>query len=103
MDTSSSKHQAHFVIPETLSKQVAEVDLTLANGNIDLLLDFSACKFISVDGLEWLEELLMRAESAAAKVDLKNVKPSVYKVFKVARIDSVLKACGSSIAAGPVC
>lgn len=91
------------MMPERLTRQVEEVDLTLANGNVDLLLDFSPCKFISVDGLEWLEELLMRAESSGAKLELAGIKPSVYKVFKVARIDSVLKACGSARPSGPVC
>lgn len=90
-------------MPQTLARQVDEVDLTLANGNLDLVLDFESCEFISVDGLEWLEELLMRAGSLGARIELKSVKPSVYKVFKVARIDSVLKACGSLSASGPVC
>lgn len=98
----SKKNQALFLVPNNLSRQLDEVDLTLANGNLDLQLDFSDCNFISVEGLEWLEELLMRAESLSARVELKGVKPSIYKAFKVARIDSVLKACGSVIS-GPVC
>jgi anti-anti-sigma regulatory factor len=80
-------------MPPVLNRQIDEVDLTLANGTVDLLLDFAQCNFISVDGVEWLEELLLRAESLSAKVGLKNVSPSIYKVFKVARIDSILKAC----------
>jgi hypothetical protein len=103
METVENKNQATFEMPASLSRQIDEVDLTLANGNVDVVLDFSACTFITVDGLEWLEELLMRAVSLSAKVHLKNVKPTVYKVFKVARIDSVLKACGSAAPSGPVC
>ena len=103
METAKSKTQAQFMIPPILNRQIDEVDLTLANGNIDLLLEFSECNFITVDGLEWLEELLLRADSLNARVNLSNIKPSVYKVFKVARIDSILKACGSGVPSGPVC
>ena len=98
-----TKAQAQFVMPPNLNRQIDEVDLTLANGNVDLLLKFDNCDFISVEGLEWLEELLLRAQSLNSQVTLKNVKPSIYKVFKVARIDSVLKACGGSLPQGPVC
>lgn len=103
METQDTKSQAVFMLPPSLARQVDEVDLTLANGNVDLVLDFAGCDFISVDGLEWLEELLMRAESLNSKINLRNVKPAVYKVFKVARIDSVLKSCGSAAPSGPVC
>ncbi len=99
----TERNQATFAMPTLLNRQVDEVDLILANGNADLVLDFASCTFISVEGLEWIEELLMRADSLKAHVNLKNVKPSIYKVFKVARIDSVLKACGSTAPSGPVC
>ncbi len=95
--------QAVFRIPETLNRSIDEVDRMLASGNLDLSLDFSGCTFITVDGLEWLEELLLRASSLSAKVRLDNVCPSIYKVFKVARIDIVLKACGALPISGPVC
>lgn len=103
MEAAQAKNQATFVMPASLSKQVDDVDLTMANGDVDLILDFSQCKFISVEGLEWLEELLLRSQSISSKVQLKNIAPSVYKVFKVARIDSVLKACGGKMPSGPVC
>lgn len=103
MTTAEKKHEATFMMPPSLNKRVDEVDLTLANGTVDVALDFNTCHFISVDGLEWLEELLLRAQSLNSEVKLKNVKPSIYKVFKVARIDSVLQACGSSTPSGPVC
>jgi hypothetical protein len=99
----TGKNVAQFIIPAVLNRQVNEVDLTLANGNVVLLLDFAQCNFITVDGLEWLEEVLLRAGSLNARVSLKNVKPSVYKVFKVCRIDLVMKACGAAAPAGPVC
>lgn len=97
------KSQALFMLPGSLSKALPEVDVTLAGGNADIVLDFVDCGFITVDGLEWLEELLLRADSASAKVQLKNINPTVYKVFKVAKIDSVLRACGGAAASGPVC
>jgi hypothetical protein len=103
METAESKKQAQFIIPPTLNRRIDEVDLTLANGNVDLLLDFEQCTFITVDGLEWLEELLLRAQSLQSLVHLKDVKPTVYKVFKVARIDSILRACGGAAPSGPVC
>ena len=103
MSTAEKKHEATFMMPPSLNKRVDEVDLCLANGTVDVALDFSTCHFISVDGLEWVEELLLRAQSLNSELVLRNVKPSIYKVFKVARIDSVLKACGSSSPSGPVC
>ena len=101
--TSNSKNKANFVMPPNLSRQIHEVDFTLANGSVDLMLDFGQCNFISVEGLEWLEELLLRADSRGVAVNFKNVKPTVYKVFKVSRLDSVLKACGGAAPSGPVC
>jgi anti-anti-sigma regulatory factor len=103
METSSKKNQAVFDMPGKLNRQINEVDFTLANGSVDLILDFGKCDFISVEGLEWLEELLLRADSRGIAINFKNVKPPVYKVFKVSRLDSVLKACGSAAPSGPVC
>jgi hypothetical protein len=97
------KTQALFKMPPTLSRAIDEVDRMLATGNLDLVLDFSGCDFITVEGLEWLEELLLRADSLSSKVELDHVPPTIYKVFKVARIDQVLKACGSRPVSGPVC
>lgn len=99
----TTKSQAVFKMPDQLSTSIDEVDRLLAGGNLKLNLDFSECSFITVDGLEWLEELVLRASSLSAEVELTNVIPSIYKVFKVARIDSVLKACGGTAPSGPVC
>ena len=97
------KTQARFMLPGSLNRALVEVDATLAGGSSDLLLDFVDCTFVSVDGLEWLEELLLRADSGGALVEFKNVRPSIYKVFKVAKIDAVLRACGGPAPSGPVC
>jgi hypothetical protein len=92
-----------FKAPEQLMRAIDEVDRLVAGGNVDLKLDFAQCTFISVDGVEWLEELLMRAPSLSANIELTNVAPSVYKVFKIARIDCIVKACGGMAPSGPVC
>jgi hypothetical protein len=78
-----------------LRSSVDEIDKLLATGKVDLTIDFTACTFISVEGLEWLEEMLMRAASLQANVNFVNMPPPIYKVFKVAHIDSILQASGS--------
>lgn len=84
-----------------LTRRIDEVDKLLASGKTNLEIDFSACPFISVEGLEWLEEMLMRANSQQATVRFINIPPTLYKVFKVAHIDSILEASGSPRPAGP--
>lgn len=87
-----------------LERGIDEVDRLLAAGKSDIILDFSGATFISVDGLEWLEELLLRADSMEHSVRLAHIPPTIYKVFKVSRIDCILKACGApSTHQGPVC
>ena len=88
-----------------LEKGLSDVDRLLASGKSDVQLDFAGCNFISVDGLEWLEELLMRADSAGKNVRFVNLQPPQYKVLKVAHIDSLMSACGApgSEASGPAC
>jgi anti-anti-sigma regulatory factor len=78
-----------------LNRPVDEVEKLLASGTVSVALDFSTCTFMTVEGLEWLEELLLRADSQQAKVTFINIPPSIYKVFKVSHIDSINRACGS--------
>ena len=86
-----------------LERAVDVADKALASG-VDVTLDFADCDFITVDGLEWLEEILMRSQSLARKVTFVNLNPKLYKVFKVAHIDSLQKACGApGPQSGPVC
>lgn len=87
----------------SIERAVTEVDALLAAGPGELNLDFSAVTFISVDGLEWLEELLLRAESQKVRVSFQNLRPEQYKVFKVAHINSLLAACGALSLTGPAC
>jgi anti-anti-sigma regulatory factor len=87
-----------------LDRGIDEVDRLLAGTRDDIILDMSACTFITVDGLEWLEELLLRAQSMSPNIRLVNIQPTIYKVFKVAHLDCILRACGApSVATGPMC
>jgi len=88
-----------------LEKGLDHIDLLLASGKNDLELDFGACTFISVDGLEWLEELLLRSQSHNASIRFVNLQPPQYKVMKVAHIDSLMRACGApgKDASAPMC
>jgi anti-anti-sigma regulatory factor len=90
-------------VGERLERAQDAVDRHLAGGK-HVTLDFSGCDFVSVDGLEWLEEVLLRSESLAARVTFINLNPKLYKVFKVAHIDSLQKACGApNSTMGPAC
>lgn len=86
-----------------LNKAQEQIDAKLAKGEVELELDFSEATFVSVEGLEWLEELLLRAQSANSKVNFINIPPTIYKVFKVAHVDLFLEACGAPPVSGPVC
>lgn len=87
-----------------LDRAKDDVDRLVAASESDIVLDFSACTFISVEGVEWLEELAIRAESKSINVRFENIPPSIYKVFKISHIDCILKACGApSTAIGPSC
>jgi anti-anti-sigma regulatory factor len=101
-DTSiRDSHVCHIV--GSLDRPIDEIERVLASGSVDLTLDFSGCTFLSVSGLEWLEEILLRADSLKAKIHFVNLGPTVYKVLKVAHIDSLLRACGAPMASGPAC
>ena len=92
-----------FKLNGSLSQGQSQVDDLLAKQDMNLILDFAAVTFVSVEGLEWLEELLLRANSMSKGVSFINVPTSIYKVFKVSRIDSLMKACGSMALTGPNC
>jgi anti-anti-sigma regulatory factor len=91
-------------ITGSLDRAIEDADKLLATDKADIVLDFTACTFITVDGLEWLEELLLRAQSKKHGVSFVGIPPTVYKVFKVSRIAPILEACGApTMPAGPVC
>lgn len=92
-----------FKLPSRLDRAVTEVDSLLASCTSELDLDFQEVTFIGVEGLEWLEELLLRAQSASRSVHFINVQPEQYKVFKVAHIRSLLEACSGTAVSGPAC
>jgi anti-anti-sigma regulatory factor len=87
----------HKIIGD-LSKNDEIIEKFIAAGDKDLLIDFSACTFISVAGLEWLESMLLKAYSGKVNVTFVELPTTLYKVFKVARIESILSACGSPAA-----
>src|ERR1700722_19528461 len=84
-----------YKVTGQIAGSIDQVDKLLAEGKAELSIDLSGCTFISVEGLEWLEEMLMRANSLQAKVNFVRIPPVIYKVFKVAHIDNILEACGS--------
>ena len=88
----------------SLDRSIEDADVLLAADKSDIVLDFTGCTFITVDGLEWLEELLLRAGSKKHSVSFIGIPPTVYKVFKVSHIAPILKACDApTMPAGPVC
>lgn len=92
------------MISGILDRSKDDVDMLVANAKSGIVLDFSKCTFISVEGIEWLEELVIRLESKGLEIRFENMPPTIYKVFKVSHMDSILKACGApSSALGPVC
>ena len=95
--------QKVYRLTGTLARPIDEVDALVAAGDADVVLDFAAATTIEVDGLEWLEELILRSKSYQIKVGFINVPPTIYKVFKVARIDSLLESCGALALSGPAC
>ncbi len=100
---SDKEKQTHKIVGALMRSDEA-VEKFIAAGK-DLTIDFSECTFISVPGLEWLESMLLKASSGKVRVIFMGMHPSLYKVFKVARIESILNACGSpaSYANTPVC
>jgi anti-anti-sigma regulatory factor len=92
------------IVAGSLDRGLEEAERILAADKADIVIDFKNCTFITVEGLEWLEELLLRAESKKHDVTFTNITPTVYKVFKVCHTDSILKACGApSTASGSEC
>lgn len=101
--SSATQNEQVIAIKGRLDRSLDNVDKALASG-VNLVLDMQECTFITVDGLEWLEELMLRAESLGSTVRLVQVPTTQYKVFKVAHIQSLLKAVGSPPAhIGPAC
>ncbi len=90
-------------LPSILDKPVNDIEKYLVNNDCNLLLDFINCNFITVDGIEWLEEILVRANSKSIKIMFANIQPDIYKVFKISRIEVILKVCGATQNFAPFC
>lgn len=102
-DGPNQKTTERVALTGRLERAVDSVDKLLASGK-NVTLDFSGCEFVTVDGLEWLEEILLRSESLKSEITFVNLPPKLYKVFKVAHIDSLQKACGApGPNMGPAC
>lgn len=95
--------QQVYKLVSRVERAIDEVDCLLAPGDKNLTLDFQQTRFVSVEALEWLEELLLRSKSLQVKVSFVNVPPTVYKVFKVAHVGSLIQACGALEPSGPAC
>ncbi|MBX9770741.1 MAG: STAS domain-containing protein [Candidatus Obscuribacterales bacterium] len=92
-----------YAIIGQIKSSIPEVDGLLAQSPSELTLDFANATFISVEGIEWLEEFLLRCDSKGMKVTFENIPSDIYKVFKVVRIDKIMKACGMLPITGPHC
>lgn len=93
----------NYAIIGQIKSSIPEVDGLLAGDTTELTLDFANATFISVEGIEWLEELLLRSDSKGTKVTFTNIPTDIYKVFKVVHIDAIMKACGMLSVTGPHC
>ena len=60
----------------------------------EISLGLGEVTFISVYFLERLEKVVTGAKELNVKIQITNVQPSVYKVFQVARVKSILEICG---------
>lgn len=59
----------------------------------EVSLDFAKINFISVYYLERLEQFVDRARDLGVSFKIINVLPSIYKVFQVAKVKSILEIC----------
>ena len=94
MEKETNKGMHNYKIVGNLVRDDEAVEKFIAAGK-DLTIDFSECSFLSVAGLEWLESMLLKASSSKTSINFVGMSPTLYKVFKVARIESILNACGS--------
>ncbi len=102
MNEGAMRELKTFKLSGSVDRAQAEVEHAVACGD-DVAVSFRDVSFVSVSGLEWLEEILLRSQSQGASVSFVEVPPTIYKVFKVAHIDSLLEACGAPISRGPAC
>jgi anti-anti-sigma regulatory factor len=102
MKKDTNNEKASYKIVGNLVRDDEAVEKFIASGK-NLSIDFSECTFISVAGLEWLESMLLKAGSGKTSATFVGMSPTLYKVFKVARIESILNACGSPVSTNPMC
>jgi len=80
------------VLDIATSQSMAKQILRLTDGVISpqILIDFSAVKFIASRMLGILVELTKRAEAHHGQVVVCGLRPDVHKVFRVMRLDELL-------------
>lgn len=107
--TANPKQQHNLTIntvkvPAIFNGEIQGAKKFAAETESPILINFAECTFITVDGLEWLEEFVISVEASGKHCRFENMIPSIYKVFKVARIDCLLRSCGApAIPEGAVC
>ncbi|QQR59853.1 MAG: hypothetical protein IPG59_10330 [Candidatus Melainabacteria bacterium] len=107
--TANSKQQHNITIntikvPAIFNGEIPGAKKFAAESQSPIMINFAECTFITVDGLEWLEEFVISVEVTGKHCRFENMIPSIYKVFKVARIDCLLRSCGApAIPEGAVC
>ena len=104
MKKENNAEKSNYKIVGDLVRNNEAVEKLITTGQ-DLCIDFSGCTFVSVAGLEWLESMLLKAGSGKVNVTFTGMPPTLYKVFKVAHVESILNACGSPTgsARNPAC
>ncbi len=81
------------IIDEMHVKRFGEELLSLIeeDGKTALLLNFENVEFLSSAALGHLIKLDKRAKAKKAKIVLTNIKPSIYEVFAITRLDKLFK------------
>lgn len=84
--------QGEMLIHESIESKFDLLEKILLDRR-ELSLNFQQVSFISVYFLERLEKFLALALKANVQVTIKNISPSIYKIFQVAKSSNLLEAC----------
>lgn len=85
------------ILDEASISQIAEQLFTLAAGSANprLVLDFINVGHMSSSALGMLITLHKRVREKGGMLRLCNIKPSIYEVFKITRLNEVFSICAS--------
>ncbi len=83
--------KTHKILDELHVKRFGEELLSLVeeDGKKSVLLDFENVEFLSSAALGHLIKLDKRAKSNDAKLVLANIRPTIYEVFTITRLDKM--------------